>query len=296
LYITPGEIWKFWERTQNIKEFYNAKLGMPYVDKENQPVKDEDLMACENTTLQWGPTPARHGKRVQRAMGVDQMGGNNYVIIAERHENKKRIVHYEIIDSNNKIYWQGGEIVSPFKRCYELMNEWDIDLCIVDAMPNINEATDFARAFPKRAFIAHYIEAQRDMVQWQDRPKDKLAIKRGGPKIKFKYVCLLSRYLSIDFALKEIAERNVEWPNPRALVQICRSMKSGLFEPLHIFETHFYQHAKAVVRQKTIIDEDTGRFKMEWINLGIDPHSVHAWNMCNIALERLRRQPIFTMM
>jgi hypothetical protein len=295
LYISPAEIWDAWQRTQNIKEFYNAKLGKPFVDEENQPIKDDDLVACENPDLLWGPTKARHGGKIQRAMGVDQMGGNNYVVIAERHETKKRIVHFEIIDSNNIIYYVNGEKVTPFRRLYELMHEWDIDLCIIDAMPNINEATDFARHFRKRAFVAHYIEAQRDMVQWQDRPKDKVTTKRGGPKIKFKYTCLLSRYLSIDFALSEIANRCVEWSHPRKLVQICRSMKSGLFEPLHIFETHFYAHMKALVRQKTILDEDTGRFKMEWVNLGLDPHSCHAWNMCNIALERLIRQPIFTM-
>jgi hypothetical protein len=176
------------------------------------------------------------------------------------------------------------------------MNEWDIDLCIVDAMPNINEATDFARHFRKRVFVAHYIEAQRDLVQWQDRPKDKVTVKRGGPKLKFKYTCLLSRYLSIDFALSEIANRNVEWPHPRNFVQVCRSMKSGLFEPLHIAETHFYKHMQSIVRQKTVLDEATGRFKMEWVNLGIDPHFCHAWNMCNIALERLIKQPFFTML
>jgi hypothetical protein len=142
--------------------------------------------------------------------------------------------------------------------------------------------------------VAHYIEAQRDMVQWGDRPKDKITVKRGGPKQKFKYTCLLSRYLSIDFALAEIANRNMEWADPRGLVQVCRSLKTGLFEPLHIFETHFCVHMKSVVRQKTWLDEDVGRFKMEWVNLGIDPHSVHAWNMCNTALERLRKQPLMT--
>lgn len=296
MYISPAEIWQAWQRTQNIKEFYNAKLGMPYVDAENQPVKDDDLAACENHDLSWGPTPSQHGGRIQRAMGVDQMGGNNYVVITERHPNKKRIVHYEIIDNQNKIYWEGDKVVTPFKRLYELMNEWDIDLCVIDAMPNINEAIDFARHFRKRVFVAHYIEAQRDIVQWQDRPKDKVTIRRGGPRLKFKYTCLLSRYLSLDFALSEIANRNVEWPHPRNFVQVCRSIKTGLFEPLHIFETHFYSHMKSLVRQKTVIDESTGRFKMEWVNLGLDPHSCHAWNMCNIALERLIRQPVFTMM
>jgi hypothetical protein len=49
-----------------------------------------------------------------------------------------------------------------------------------------------------------------------------------------------------------------------------------------------------IIRQKTIVNEETGTFRMEWVNLGLDPHTVHAWNFCNIAIERLRRQPLMT--
>lgn len=298
-YISVAEIWDAWQRTQNIKEFYNAKLGKPYVDEENQPVKDDDLAACENSDILWGKSTSQHGGRIRRGMGVDQMGGNNYAVISELHADKKRVVHYEIIDDRNPLYMIDGNRVTPFKRLYQLMNEYDIDLCIVDAMPNINEALEFARAFPKRVFVAWYIEGVgssqgRDMVQWGDKVKEKQSVRRGGPKIKFKYTAMLNRYMTIDFALSEIANRNCEWPKPETLIQECRSLDTGLFEPLHIFRTHFYRHMKAIVRQKTIIDEDTGRFRMEWVNLGLDPHSVHAWNLCNIALERLRKQPIMT--
>jgi hypothetical protein len=296
-FISVKEIWNAWQTTQNLKEFYNAKLGKPYIDAENQPVKDEDLEACVNTDIRWGKSiPTVSGAKIQRAMGVDQMSGINYVVIAERHANKKRIIHFEIIDNRNDIYTEAGRQVTPFKRLYKLMNEFDIDLCLIDAMPNTNEAMEFARAFVKRVFVTYYIEAQRDMVQWEDRPKDKIKVKKGGPGLKFKYVCLLSRYLSLDFALSEIGNRNFEWPNADALVQVCRSLETGRYEPLHIFRTHFYLHMKSLVRQKTLIDESTGRFKMEWVNMGIDPHACHAINLCNIAIERLRRTPIFSML
>lgn len=291
-YISAAEIWDNYQTTQNVKEFFNAKLGKPYVDEDNIPVTDEDLEACVNTDIQWCSKP-----KVKSAvgMGVDQMGGNNYIVIAKRAPNgKKRILHYEIVDDRNPIYWEAGKPVTPFKRCYQLMKEYDVDLCIIDAMPNANEAMDFARAFPKRVFVAWYIEQQREIVQWGDRAKFKQGVRRGGPKVKFKYTALLSRFLSIDLAMRAIAEREVEWPEPRTLIQECRSPKSGRFEPLHIFLTHFYEHMKAIVRQKTITNDDTGAFKMEWVNLGLDPHSVHAWNYCNMALERLRRTPLMT--
>jgi len=287
-FITAAEIWEAYQTTQNIKEFFNAKLGKPYVDEENVPVTDDDLIACENTDLMWG------GGKSHTAMGVDQMSGVIYVVIAQRFGNKKRIVHFEIIDDHNQLYWEAGKPQSPFKRLYQLMKEYDVDLCIIDAMPNANEAMEFARDHPKRVFVSWYIEQQREVAQWGDRAKWKQTVKKGGPKIKFKYSVLLSRYLTIEMAMKSIADRDFEWPHPRALVQVCRSPKSGRYEPLHIFETHFYLHMKSIVRQKTVQDEETGRFKMEWVNLGLDPHSVHALNYCNVALERLRRTPIMT--
>jgi len=288
-YISAAEIWEAFQITQNLKEFFNAKLGKPYVDEVNIPVTDDDLMACENSDIMWDQGKAH------TAMGVDQMSGILYVVIAQRLGNKKRIVHYEIVDDLNPIYHEAGNRQPVFKRLYQLMKEFDVDLCIVDAMPNANEAMEFARAFPKRVFVAWYLEQQREVVQWGDRPKYKVGTKKGGPKIKFKYSVLISRYLSIEMAMKEIADRNVEWPNPRSLVQICRNQKTGRYEPMHIFEAYFYLHMKSIVRQKTILDENTGRFKMEWLNLGLDPHSCHSMNYCNLAMERLRKQPMFTL-
>jgi hypothetical protein len=288
-FISPAEIWDAFQTTDNIKEFYNAKLGKPYVDEESRPVGDDDLMACENHDIQW------QGKDEHTAMGVDQMSGNNYVVIAKRMPGgKKRIVHFEIIDNNNSIYWEADKRVTPFKRLYQLMKDYDVDLCIIDAMPNANEAMEFAREHPKRVFVSWYIEQQRETAQWGDRPKFKMTVRKGGPDIKFKHSVMLSRYLSIEMALRAVSERQFEWPHPRALVQIARNPTTGRFEPLHIFETHFYQHLKSIVRQKTVTNDETGQFKMEWINLGLDPHSVHALNYCNMALERLKRQSMFT--
>jgi len=293
-YISPSEVWRAWQTTQNIKEFYNAKLGKPYVDEENVPVTTEDLIASENPEVVWGPA---HSKISQIAMGVDQMSGVNYVVIAERTETKKRIIHYEIIDSMNPLYMEAGQRITPFKRLYQLMKDYRVNLCIIDAMPNANEAMDFARAFPKRVFVAWYLDSrgtQRDIVQWGDRPKEKLTTRRGGPKIKFKYTCILNRYLSIDFALSEIGNHNCEWGHPDRLVQTARGLESGRYEPQALMRTYFYLHMTKIIRQKTVVDEDVGRFRMEWVNLGMDPHTVHAWNFCNIALERLRRQPLMT--
>lgn len=290
-FISPAEILEAYRTTQNIKEFFNAKLGKPYVDEKNIPVTQDDLDSSVNTDCSWGPDKG------QIAMGIDQMGGNNYVVIVKRLPNgKKRIIHLEIIDRNNSIYFKDGEPEKgqPFKRCYDLMKEYKVDMCICDALPNYNDAKDLAQAFPRKVFLAQYMEGQKDIVQWGDRAAFKQQVKKGSHKIKFKQTVVLSRYLSIEFAMKEVSGGAYEWPHPRALVQIARNEDTGKFGPQFLMEEVFYTHMKSIVKQKEITNDETGQFKMLWVNLGLDPHMVHSLNYCNIAVERLRSIPIFS--
>lgn len=292
-FITPKEIWQHYNRATNKKEFYNAKLGKPYVDIENMPITDDVLENCVNPELRWLVNADRKMKR-NCAMGVDQHGGNCYVVIAKRgNSGIKQLVHLELIETNNPRYWEAGKPVTPFKRLYELMKEFDVGICVIDAMPNYNEAFEFAHSFPARVFLAWYgMDTQKDVVTWQDRIKYKESIKRGSKGIKLKWQCTLNRYTSLDTALQQFVDRDIEMPHPDALVQVV-SNKEGKFEAENICRTRYWLHLRSLVRQKNIIDEQTGRFKMEWVYLGRDPHFAHATNYMNIAMERLKRQAIF---
>jgi hypothetical protein len=290
-YISPLEIWTAFNKTSNIKEFYNAKLGKPYIDEDSRPVIDDDLTSCENTDILW------KDKDNHCAMGVDQMGGYNYVVVAKRGPSgKKQIVHFEIIDSSNPIYVENGNKVTPFRRLYPLMKEYDVDLCIIDGQPNFNEALEFARAFPGRVFVAQYIEGSHDMVQWGDRSKYKVTVKKGSNQIKFKHTAILNRFQSLDFMFDEIKSRSFEWPNPKALIQQVKHPKTGKYEPMHIWLDFGYKHLKALVKQRVIQNDMTGQSRMEFQMLGCDPHTCHALNYANIALERMRQAPSFVMM
>jgi len=295
-YITPKEIWTSYNTTTNLKEFFNAKLGKPYVDKDNVPITEEVLQSCVNTDVNW-LYDAPRAERRNCAMGIDQHGGNNYVVVMKRGKDGiKKIVHLEIIEAANPRYQENGEEVSPFKRVYELFRHFDVGMCIVDGMPNYNEAAQMTRDFRGRCFVAWYGgETQKDVVVWGDRLKAKEGIKRGSKDIKTKYQVNLNRYTSMDYTLSEFVKRNVEMPHPDRLVQVVRS-KDGRWGAEPICRTRYYKHLKALVRQKTKVltamKEDTGKFRMEWIYLGLDPHFAHATNYANFALERLKRKPI----
>jgi len=294
-FITVKEIWDHYNRTTHRKEFFNAKLGKPFVDEENQPINDDVLQNCVNPDIKWAKYEEKH--RGTYALGADQHGGNVYIVILKRSpDGKKQIVHLEIVERDNPNYWESGVPMSPFKRIYQLIREYNITMSVVDAMPNYNESTELARTFPGRVFVAWYgTDVQKDMVQWSDRLKYKEAIKRGSKQIKLKWQAMLNRYTSIDYALTSFIRRDVEMPHPDGLTQIYRD-KNGIFAAGNLCRDIFWKHLKGIVRQKEYLgDEKNGKFRMMWVYLGEDPHFVHAFNYANIAFERAKRQAIVIM-
>jgi|LakMenE01Jun11ns_1017448.scaffolds.fasta_scaffold9958275_14 hypothetical protein len=287
-YMPLRTLWDFYQRTTNKSEFYNAKLGLPYIDEENQGVSISQLKACVDPTLEW----ASPGKIKGTAMGVDVGGGYCYVVIADLHESKKRVRHVEIIETDNPNYMENGKRVSPFKRLRVLMKEYGVQLCVIDAMPNYDSVIEFAQEFPGKVFASFYAKEAKDVVTWSDRPRTKISIKKAGPLLKFKYYCVLSRYLSLDVALSQWAGTNVICPDPDKLVQMCMDERTKELQPEAIMNRAFSMLTR-LVKRFDVSNEETGEGRHTFIYSGGDPHFAHAWNYCNVALERLRRGVIF---
>jgi hypothetical protein len=299
-YISPKDLFDFYKTTTNIREFYNGKLGRPYVDEDARPITDDVFNSCINDTLKWQANLPSRRIKGGCAMGVDQHSGNCFVTIMRRgKDGKKQLAHIEVIESSNPIYWEYNEKtgedgpVSPFKRLGELMTEFNVGMCVIDAMPNINEAYQFARDFPGKVFIAHYKDAGQDMVLWYDRTKTKEAIRKGSKETRMKHQVLLNRYTVLDYALKQWTDGIMEVPPVGQFTPLVRNEKTGRFEATSLALT-LRDHLKRLVRQETVLNEETGKSKMEWIYLGGDPHFAHAFSYCNVAIERLRTTALFT--
>lgn len=300
-FITLKEIWEFYKTTTHMAEFYNAKLGLPYVDAENRPVSEDVFNACINPEIDWSTAYNDVEKRkFMTAMGVDQHAGNNYVVIVKQgKDGKKELLHLELIEADNPEYWKPNPLtgdlqpVTPFERLKELMYEFNVNMAVVDAMPNANEAQNFARTFPGKAFIAWYRESQGgDIITWNDRPTYKETVKKGSEQIKLKWQVVINRYQGLDFALRQFVDGTVQVPPLSKFSIICRHPKTGRFEHVELAKI-FRQHQTRLVRQKTILDETTMRYKLEWAQLGGEAHFAHAWLYTCVAFERLRRRAKF---
>lgn len=288
-FISLQEIWDFYKRTTNMQEFYNAKLGIPYIDEENRGVGKDELEACVNPSLSWSETSG------QTAMGVDQGGGYVMAVIADfnKDRTKKRIRHIEIIERNNPQYYQNGKQCSPFVRLRELMKEYKVGICVVDGMPNYDEALAFAQDFPGKVYTGWYNKDQKDVVVWGDKKRTREGVRKAGKMFKFKYHVIINRFTSMSAALGAFRTQDVEVPNPDGLIAVCRDEGTSQLIPQNICRDRFFNHLLRLVKRFKVTNEETGEGRWEWIYASGDPHLAHAWNYCNVALERLRRQAIW---
>lgn len=279
---TPEKILTAFETASDLQEFYNSKLGIAYLAPESRIVSTEILKATVNPELKWLT------KGVNCAMGVDQMGGFNVITIRTwgtktlSSNYKSRLVHIEFAYSDD-----------PWERCHELMGQYDVSICVVDALPNINEARRFAKAWPGRVWLADYSYESKgdgDICEWGDRPRLTDSERKSSDEIRNKYTVRISRYQGIEWNLMKYVHRLKEQPDERTLEA---TIQDSLKKPkvVKLCEEVFWVHLQKVARRKVVVDEAQGKYKMIFENIGLDPHCLHADLYCELALSRVNPDP-----
>jgi len=277
---TAGKIIEAFRNAKNVQEFYNSKLGVSYLPKDAMIVTEAILRATVNKDLKWLKT----GRNF--AMGIDQMGNFNVVTIrcwgekSDLGAYKSRLVHLEMIYSED-----------PWERCTELMQQYDIAVCVADAAPNFNEARRFAkkREHVGRVFLCEYNytpeKGDDDICEWGDRPKKTVSQRKSSEETINKYRVRANRYLAIEWNLKKFVERLKEQPDERTL---DATWQNDLGKPVNgpICQDVYWVHLQKIARVMET-DEETGEIKMNFVNLGLDPHFLHADLYCELALSRI---------
>jgi len=153
--ISPGELvvahFKgFGDEASNI-EFHNSKLGKPFVG-DGAKVTDDDIEACIRGHSKEDDRPPIGGERLI-TMGVDQ-GKWNYVEVAEwsfdKYSSDLNVAAHCKVLYETKFHEEDWNILD------ELMREWQILACVIDADPQIMEARRFARRFPGYVWLCRF--------------------------------------------------------------------------------------------------------------------------------------------
>lgn len=166
-FVKPADVLRIFMTTNNRQDFFNLKIGLPYIEAENRLSIQEVLALCGNDGI-------ASEEAAPSFMGVDQ-GKTLYVVIGKDNPGKAgKIVHI-------------GEY-RDFEELDGLMKNFNVTRCVIDAEPEMRKAREFAERFKGRVFLCFYSEHQRGPYKWDGE--------------EFKVMC--NRTESLDASHNEI--------------------------------------------------------------------------------------------
>jgi hypothetical protein len=249
--VTPGELVIAYHRGLGDEaantEFHCSKLGVPFIG-EGAQVTDEMIEACVKSHSINDKRPQIGGDRLI-TMGVDQ-GKTGYISVVDwlfdQHPGKD--INAAAI---GKLLWFGKFSGEDWSYLDELMREWQVLACVVDADPFTNDARRFAKKFHGYVWLTRYRRGQT---------AKEIAISEEDTGAPFATVdrtnwlsCTLGRFKT---------------PPPRILLP-----RDISFE--------YREHVKNLVR--TYKKDDTGNLAAEYVNTGAD-HFAHSLCYADIGL------------
>lgn len=278
----------------DLQSMFNDVAGMPYLGRDGQPLSRDLLAGMVRTDLVWPATQSPTWRRANMkncAMGIDHMKGFSLVWIKHWAPNgKARTVHVEVAFGED-----------PWVRCAVLMDDYDVQCCVIEEGPNYNEALRFADTFPGRVWLLHYSSSPTGpMMRWGQRSK---AI-RGEEVKTTRYTVIGNQDRLMQWMCGRMLKRENEWPHPRGLIQVLpRSqgkvkltpdMNAGPHEPAFALEDVAFPDLEAVAFSKKYREADGedaeggGRYDLEFVPIGRDPHSALACMMADLALSKIQ--------
>ena len=153
--VTPGEIvrqhFKSFGDELAAKEFHNQKLAVPYVG-EGAKITDEMINAAVGDHSIRDMRPEDSSRLI--TMGVDQ-GKTCYATVVEWLLKSNDLTDINAVaDCKVLAFVKFGE--DEWHILDDLMREWQVQGCVVDPDPQINEARKFARRHKKFVWLCRY--------------------------------------------------------------------------------------------------------------------------------------------
>jgi hypothetical protein len=277
--ISPREIIEAYHNADDMKNFFNRKLGKPYTDPSQVPVNLEILNACAAAGMAAGLMWKLSAKGT--FMGLDQMGNFIVAIIKERMpDGRQATIHLEYIYISPT---PQDPDASPWRRCDELMEIYGVQCCVVETLPNYDSAKSFARRHHGKVFLAGYGNMEGDMIRWGDTPKQDASDRRTTDEARDQFTVTLDQYKCMQVSMGRFQKTHCLFPDPSALVQ--EVLEKGKREMRAVCKDLAFLHftRTALVAEK---DEEERKFKRRVVKVGIDPHTSYANMLCDVAWAR----------
>lgn len=268
--VSPQEIIEAYNNASDMQNFYNRKLGKPYSDPSQIPINMEILNECAKQGVAAGLKWKLKARGTY--MGIDQMGAFNVAIIKERMpDGRQATIHVESIYDSD-----------PFVRCDELMKDYGVAVCVVETLPNYNDAKRFSGRHRGRVFLAGYKDIADDMLQWGDATVSK-ADRKTDIESRDRYTVMLDQYKCMQTSMARMVKHECLFPDPKGLRQdiVNKGVKKRVFLLKDEVFLHFTK--TALVTEK---DPEQKKFRRKVVKVGIDPHYSYANMLCDVAWAR----------
>jgi len=275
--ISAREMIEAYRNAEDMQNFYNRKLGLPYNDPSLIPVNLAMLNECAAQGMAMGLEWKQRAK--DTFMGIDQMGAFNVVVIKERlPDGRQAVVHLEYIYDDD-----------PFARCDILMKLYGVSVCVVETLPNYNDAKRFAGRHMGRVFLASYGDIEDDMLRWGDSPLNR-ADRKTSESERDRYTVKLDQYKCMQVSMIRFVQALCLFPDPSALVQ--EVLDKGIRTLVPVCKDLAFLHftKTALVTEK---DDEQKLYRRKVIKVGIDPHTSYANMLCDAAYARAHGNATF---
>lgn len=271
--ISAGEIIDAYNTATDMKNFFNRKLGKPYLDPSQVPVTLEHMANCAKVGMAAGVVWKSRARGTY--MGIDQMGNFNVHVIKERlPDGRQAVIHVEETYDED-----------PFARSSELMELYGVSVCVVEINPNYNDAKKFSQRHPGRVFICNsFGSVAEGMIHWGDTPKLDRSDRRTDEDAQDRYTLRMDQYKCMQVSMSRFTteEPSCLFPDPQGLVQ--EVLEKGIRQTVAVLPRVFHHFTKtALVAEK---DEETNQYKRSVKKVGIDPHFSYANMLCDVAWSR----------
>ncbi|UIS74616.1 terminase [Morganella phage Mecenats66] len=263
--VSPRELWEAYHRADTAdrrQNFFCRKLGSPYSDPSQVPVNMAMLQRCVENGIAEGLTWQRTGHNC--FAGADQMGSFICLMVAKRMPSGRMgIVHVEAIYA-----------LDPWAVLDQRMVEFGIDVMVVEQLPNVDSARQFAKRHEGKVFlIVDYSNLKEDLVIWMDTAESDQDYKTAD-EFRVKYTIRADQFKCMDWAFSRLADSYVLFPDPDKLISEVR--EGGEKKQAFILrEMVFYHFTKTglVVMQ----DDEERKTRRKVLKIGIDPHFSYAF-------------------
>lgn len=290
-----SDIMPAWNRNLNVPEFYNSRLGLPYMDAEAVPAPIEIIEACCDITgvKRWLSPEDKEGGVGRdgrwRSMGIDQRAPEKHYVIKSLLGNG-----LEDFDAVGVIEASGDDAANQIA---ELAKKWGCNIVVIDGEPSYDLAIMVANRLPKRmVWFADYNSTQDDIARFQDKRSDK-SIKRGSGELKYEQVVQLNRYKVMDWELGKWARQQVRLPARADLYEGSKMKRTlgGIVTYVSAFQ-EYAEHISGMARYKAQKTERLsaseppvpvpGEYVLKWRSMEVDdPHYLHASLFSSIGLH-----------